>query len=781
MRKILLGLLLWSGMLSVTFAQNFVIFQQTQQQNILFNQNYINYTGSDQTREILNTLSAEWQKSIYQTEYTLFFSFELRVVQTGLNQYSLSMLGRNLNPLGDLLVSGFKINDLLLPDLFSFEAQLVNPNGTIRNQNRYSNVTTANTGTFFEVSMIDPLPMTGVQLRINNLRLSYSPQALQQFNQRIRMIRDYRNSHLSFYIQALKTASWNNIDSLESLKRIHFAATVAYKEFTQSNFQTLNADPEGKFQQSGELKYLIDFYQGALNSMSANAPALFYGKGLEQLKAGNNVLAGDYFRKSQMAVPAGYLPACIMQSRVLSNLGNADSASKLLSIYIGRIPDSLKSDAAQSAGMVFNALQSGMNSKMAVRNNTEALRLLGQSERICSGFQPLGCELTLQKNRKFVVDAGYKQCIGDAKVAAGSGDFSRAESHIKDAQNLLFKYPTLVSQPLLAEQTLLSIKQTQYDKLIISAKSAMNTDMPDQAFEQYQQALSIQKLHKVKPNPELTKSSKMACRAKLIKGFKILEIGLPTMKMAEARKIYEGLLSQVNFNDLQQDGEIKRWSSTLSKKLGSRECEEARSFLQAGEREARSLITAQHFGKAIEKYNQSLEMIRQWPYCGIDSIIVLKQMALLEPARKYEQLLQTASEEVRNGNYPKAFDLLNQSEELYAKEKLNNTGVSQPNREEWTISATTDPFFGYQVADYYYKAKDYQASFRLVKWAVQKGMSPKLTKDLQEKNGIALARKDHASKGNSPDAWVLSYTKGLEKKLKTFKKAYMKQWKSMEK
>jgi hypothetical protein len=219
----------------------------------------------------------------------------------------------------------------------------------------------------------------------------------------------------------------------------------------------------------------------------------------------------------------------------------------------------------------------------------------------------------------------------------------------------------------------------------------------------------------------------------------------------------------------------------LNQKLGNKECEEANAAINDILKTAKELENKNDFTAALAQYQKASSLIQTNKNCNIDSNSIYKQKQLIAPCVTYEKMLSDAQLEVNKTNYSKAIEYLDKATELYTTNKLETFNKPALNREEWAINQTNDIYFRYQIADYYYKQKDYTASLRLVKSAIDAGMNYKLTEDLQQKLGKSLANKDHASKTNSPKVWVLSYISGNEKKLKYFKSEYLKQWKLLEK
>ncbi len=768
--------------ISPVFSQNQIIFQQSQKQSILINEMYAQMTGSSEVRNILNILNTNNTKAYNKAEYSLGLYYDIRLIQTYQNNYNATLRLTNVATEGEVLVDGFSVSNNLIPDMFTFDIQLIMPNGFIRTQTHYDNIKPNMDGTLVNVNFMDTFYLAGASLRIVNLKLGYTYIIRQNLEKRIKLIKTYKSINPSEYNNNLKRQNWINIDSLESLQKIYTNANIFYKEIASENLQQLGADPDGKLTQLNELKNTLDQCNQQLTEMNSHAPTLYYQKGQEYIKNNNLILAEKYFIKSNTAQTTGFPPSLLQLAKIDFLNNKLDSASAKILKVKPLITDSLKPEMQLVATNIFNGYQTNISKNIIQKQYTNALSTLETSNKLCSTFLLANCDAQINKNKKTIIESTYNQYISEANTNYLAKNYMVAEEKTNAALKLTTDYPREISNPKLASDLYSKIKQSQYDAYIENGKKMSKNAYGDEnALAEFKKAKDIQDKNVVKTNPALPSLIKTSAKNIYIKKLNAIKTNLATTKLSDSKVQYNTVSQEINSFELASDVDIKKLMNELNQKLGNKECEEANAAINDILKTAKELENKNDFTAALAQYQKASSLIQSNKNCNIDSNSIYKQKQLIAPCVTYEKMLSDAQSEVNKTNYSKAIEYLDKATELYTTNKLETFNKPALNREEWAINQTNDIYFRYQIADYYYKQKDYTASLRLVKSAIDAGMNYKLTEDLQQKLGKALANKDHASKTNSPKVWVLSYISGNEKKLKYFKSEYLKQWKLLEK
>ena len=123
----------------ITFAsqsQNIILFQQTQQQNVLVNYNYVQMTRNDMTRQLVQGLANDIPKNIYNTEYTVNFNYDLRLLQVSSTLYNITMNRKPITVNGDVSIGHFRLDDVLMPDQYSFDMIIMMPGNYVMKKQR---------------------------------------------------------------------------------------------------------------------------------------------------------------------------------------------------------------------------------------------------------------------------------------------------------------------------------------------------------------------------------------------------------------------------------------------------------------------------------------------------------------------------------------------------------------------------------------------------------------------------------------------------------------------
>ncbi|MBI3235494.1 MAG: hypothetical protein HYZ42_15890, partial [Bacteroidetes bacterium] len=330
----------------------------------------------------------------------------------------------------------------------------------------------------------------------------------------------------------------------------------------------------------------------------------------------------------------------------------------------------------------------------------------------------------------------------------------------------------------------LKIKQQVYDKHIASGKSLAASDRLDQALTEYQNATKIQQQYGVKPNAQLPTLLKGIAKTINMRKLSMLKSQLPTMRLSEAKTQFQMINVDLNTYEITNDNDIKKITNELNQKLGNKECQEANEKIAEHINTAKDFEAKLKYTEAQSSYIKAINVALSLASCGIDTQSISKQKSRIAVCVQFETMLIDANNMVAKTDYNKAIEMLNNASNFQKNQKLDAFNIPALNLEEWTINNASDNFFKFQMADHLYRAKDYLGSLRVLKSSFVGGsrkMDYKLTKDLQENLGKAIANLDHRSKGNTPKIWVMTYMTGNEKELKYFKKAYLKQWKVLEK
>ncbi len=771
----------FAWMANRSFAQNIIIFQQAQQQNVLINYNYVQMTRNDMTRQVVQGLSNDIPKSLNTTEYTVNFNYYLRLLQVSNSLYNVTINRKPTTVNGDVAIGVFRLDDVLIPDQFSFDMQIILPGGIVRWQQHYQDVRSDADGLILNINNYDTFNMGGTVLKIQNLQLAYSSQAAADFTRRLAMIKAYRNSNPQYYINRLKQLPWGNIDSIGAVRQVFDQASLYNSEMNTVNFQQLGADPEGKIKSFSELNNLIVEYQQQMNIMNADAPALYYKKGLEQMAANNLEGATKSFNLCMGNNKMSHPSAFFQLAKIDYLQGRYDSSWEKLAMVHDRVPNTVEVEMLRLGSDLFYAYIDQAKKHINKKQYKDAIDKVTKARNPCFTLNFTNCTDTADYYNKLAWQGIYNQQVADASAALKMANYILAEEKAQDAKRTARNNPKEIPDTKKADEILGKLKQSEYDGLVATGKADMNiADKTEQALYELQAAQALQDKYTVVPHAELPKLLKAAQKIVSLKKLNTLKSSLATLNINDASKQYNTLSLEIINAGLAGDADIKKISTELSSKLGKKECDDAITDINTKIKTAKEFEKALNYTEANITYNAAIAIAHKEKHCRIDSTEIVTQRNAIASAVRYEALLTVAQKDLKEGAYFKVIEDLDQAAAYYNTQQLLNLNIPTSDKVDWALK-NPDASFQYYLADYFYKKSQIDNAFQILKSALSLGMDYKLTKDIQNKLGKDIANKDHQTRGNNPAVWIAHYIAEGENELKYFKKAYLKEWKALEK
>ncbi len=774
-------LICFAWIVDSSHSQNIIIFQQAQQQNVLVNYNYVQMTHNDFTRQIVQGLANDIPKNIYNTEYAVNFNYDLRLLQVSNTLYNITINRKPTTVNGDVAIGTFRLDDVLVPDLFSFDIQVILPGGYARWQQHYQDVKSATDGLILNINNYDTLNLGGAIIKINNLQLGYSTQALADFNRRLLVIKSYKTANPQYFVTRLKQLPWGNIDSLGAVRQVYDQATIYNREMSSANLQQLGADPEGKIQSFNELSKLIAEYQQQMNIMNADAPALYYKKGMDQMGASNYDGATKSFNLCLGANKMSQPNAFFQLAKIDYLQGRYDPSWEKLEMVHDRVPSNLEVEMLRLGSDLFNTYISQAKAHISKKQYKEAIEKVTKARNPCFTLNFTSCTDTADHYNKLAWQGIYNQQVADANAAMKMSNFILAEEKAQDAKRTARNNPKEITDTKKADEILGKLKQSEYDGLVSTGKADMTAaDKTEQALYELQAAQALQEKYTVKPSPELPKLLKAAHKIVSIKKLNSLKASLGTLSIAEASKQYNTISLEIINSGIAGDADIKKISAELSSKLGKKECDDAKTDIDNKIKTALEFEKALNYTEASSAYNTAIGIAIKEKHCRIDSADLAAARNRIAAGVRHEALLAVAETDLKEGTYFKVIEDLDQAAAYYKTQVLETLSIPFTDKIDWAIK-NPDASFHYYLADYYYKKSQIDNAFQMLKSSLSLGVDYRLTKDMQNHLGKDLANKDHQTRGNAPDVWMAHYIADGEKELKYFKKAYQKEWKALEK
>lgn len=199
---------------TLIFAQNQVIFQDNNPKTYAFRFN----GGGESNCEvnyIITPLAESYGRGNYNIEYQVGFNQSARITKTG-NQLTLTVDFQNIVCSGDVFYKAFNVGGVLIPSNLSFKLNLLNNQNQVVNNYNFDNKKIINGIADGGQATYKDSTNGTFKLQVINLKITYSKNALQQFDDRIAAINDYNFSlsQLDVNYQNLQVINLNDIDNI---------------------------------------------------------------------------------------------------------------------------------------------------------------------------------------------------------------------------------------------------------------------------------------------------------------------------------------------------------------------------------------------------------------------------------------------------------------------------------------------------------------------------------------------------------------------------------------
>lgn len=764
-------------------AQNQVIFQDNNPKTYAFRFNG-GGASNGEVNYIITRLAESYGRGNYNIEYQLGFNQSARITKAG-NQLTLTVDFQNIVCSGDIFYKAFNVGDVLIPSNLSFQVNLLNNQNQVVSNYNFDNVKIINGIADGGQATYKDSTNGTFKLQVVNLKLTYSKNAIQQFDDRIAAINDYNFSlsQLDINYQNLQVINLNDIDNIpnqnSTLQLIESNIAGIESKNIPQRLNLMAFDPGQFMMKFGSLKDQAFQKRMAMNQILSTLDANFYNKGLEFLVNGNGKAARNYFNRSTEVNPA-FAPANYQLAKmdfVEGNLQDAENRAK--DILYKMNPDPNTKQLTQE--LLHNVFVEYVNqatefNRKGMYNN--ALNLLQRAVAICKGMSGVVCDEKVFTEMNIAKKGIYESYLTDAKMFLQKNDLDKAEKAVYDAVTYQKNNDRELPDHLAADAVMKSIKQQRYNNFVSDSKIKIAQRDFSGALNNLNSATDLQREYNLTPIAEINKLKKEAAKPVV---FILVNDGLENVRsnqLQNARKIAKEAAEIQNNNGLADDKEVIKSLKSLQDKIFSQQCINAQNAFDNFVNKALQAAAKNEYINADNFYIDAERVMSDNAECALKIGTTKDDHLKLLPAATYQKLIYQTIDLQDNSNYQQAIDKYLEAGKYFINFEIQNFKLEHKDLYNFTVSNGKNGFLAF-VAEYYKEKKELDKSLDLYKELIKRNYPERRYKRPVYELGREFAKRDFAKNSKADFKKVsTAYANGMPE-LKYLTKGYRYQWRKL--
>lgn len=783
MKRIALLLIL---MLSAALApaQTQILYETNEAKSWLLT--YLPGTAEESQRvinEMLDVIGNAQPKPINQTKATFTVSENIRITRSQQTVNVFVAYG-NLVISGDVFYRGFDMTDVMVPSKYEFTGALYRDNNQLLAS--FNQARTAFTPPYSEVRFqyTDTAALPKYRFLVNPVMFYFDHQGRDRFRGKVQQVdlyyqaeTDLQNTHLRMDVinpalfEQLSSTNAQLQDIKRSLDQIGGASFWQALNIAAFDPRQLGARQAEALTRWQELKTRVDDAQSILHQS-------YYDKGATLFANGQKAEARRCFEQSLSYQPT-YGPSQLFLIRCDYDAGQYETAKQQM-IRLFTFPK-LDEGTHRSALAFCDALE-WVDMDMAARQLTdgkyvEALASVKKAEDFCKAIPAYTCNDTIELIRRDCHNGLYQKAVQQAEQQYRSKAYQEAEVKINEAIAYQQQHPTYIPDAKAALTLKEKIMAGQYEVAVRTGREKLKSGDYRSAFDLLALARDIELAWSVKKDAQLASLLRSAKLEVILLNLDEAEKSVTANQLPAARQQLLGAIEDQRAYNLLGEQRLNTRLEALKRSIFSQECANAQNEYDAHLASARSLISANDFIGAEEKYKDALQTAESKRDCGIDSeSATAGQQKMADPAT-YQRSLKQVATFVSCDQYEKAINEYLKLGEFYSSRSLSSFGlVHLPLHQYMTTKRYEFPLYGitWELSN-----NQPDAAYFLLQHLRKINLHPKLTKLQQTSLARSMALRDFKSEpGMNVKMRVAEYTLG-DKWYNVFKKEYLKQIKAI--
>ncbi len=766
------------------FAQVQLISQDQQPKSFLFRYEGLAVKRGSESSILISKIAEGENKPVNNVEYVISLVQADRVTRNG---YKINVTFEHSQIVcsGDMMYKGFNMGAFLIPSWINIHGNLIFGMRRITKPFTLDHIRVIGGQSEVGSIIITDSTLTNPMLQIVETHLIYSPADIQNFENRIGDIDNYyfTSSQLDGILPRIQSINTTEPgQAMLANTELLNAETLIEVADGNTFINTLNLrsfDPAGYLQKLANLK-TIDFQKRtALNMLSNAMDAAWYNKGIQALAAGDNINAIGFFNQS-LGVNPLYAPAAYRLARMAyegGNLNDAEDRSRRIMSIMNPDPETQRytMDLLNNIYTRYLNDASGFNNR---GNYDQALESYARARSMCETIRGMICSDQLSQGVQKSNLGIYMETMSDARSALNGGNYDAAERLAGQADSYRKANNIQVNSTDDPNTIYTPVQQGRYDKMVENGKSFYQKNQYQDALLRLDSADNYSNIYSVRLNNDAPSMKQDAAKRIVVGMIDDANDNVHSNHMREAKDNLDRINSLSSKYNLSGDEEITKGIRDIKSKMFSQDCLNAQKRADNWFDKGKNALAVHQYLEASDDFDNSIAVADSNSTCNLSANQARDERLNIAAPSTYQKLIREVMNLQNNAQYLPAISKYNDARTYYVKFDVMKYGLENPELCDFATSTNSNGFI-MRVADDYLSKKNLDKSLELYKLIIKRGTPPNYMKSSLESLGVQYALKDRpGSTIKDPSQAALKYTDG-DSKMKIFKNAFVKQWKSM--
>ncbi len=428
-------------------------------------------------------------------------------------------------------------------------------------------------------------------------------------------------------------------------------------------------------------------------------------------------------------------------------------------------------DAEDMLELVIDSYVNSAGRSIDKGNYTDAMKYFEKASVLCDSLGNESCNRKIKNCINSIRNNIYEEFIAKAEEYFKTGKSKFAEDFINKAKSYKNENLKEIKDTSQAENLIKQIKFVQYRKLINEAEFYYKEGYYEYAMKNLDGAEELEAKYKL-DKYVLEDSLRMKVAKPLI--HKIIEsanIKIWANSIDEVQDIFNVSLKMQEKNHLKNDSEVTKWINILNNKLQKKICENAQNDYDVLMFKASSSVIIKDFILAEQQYDNAINLANKNISCKLNATIAISNKSKYVPPANYQKLIFDSRYLYNAGNYSKFLTEYNAAESYFSLFKISDYGFKHIPLYEYIIQKDELKLL-YAGVQFYTDNSDFEKALNLLKYLKGKNYSSGLSRDLQEKLAVSLAKYDRSSKKKTTTKANISAYTSNSKWFRYFNKKY---------
>jgi tetratricopeptide (TPR) repeat protein len=404
----------------------------------------------------------------------------------------------------------------------------------------------------------------------------------------------------------------------------------------------------------------------------------------------------------------------------------------------------------------------------------KALECFGRASNLCDSIKDVICNDKIKNGINSIKNNVYEEFVTTARDLMKKGQTDIAEDFLDKAKSYRNSNKNEISDSSFADIILKNIKYSEYKRLIHAGKDYIKNDNLNYAFKSLDIADKLERKYGLEKDKNKDSLIKKAAKPAIIEKLKSCEIKIWGNELEAAEKIVrcsDGM--QVKYF-LKNDIEINHIMNDIKQKILNRKCSNDQDAYDLLIFKAKECIQKLDYIEAIKIYNDAVAMVYKHTECNLYVVKAYETKNRYQIPANYQMLKEEADNQYEKKDYYHFLKSYDAAESYYSLANINDYGLKHIalydlilNKDEYKLIIAGIQF--------YIDNSQHNNALNLLKYLKSKNYSSELTKNLQEKLAVSLAKNDNVIKNKNRAKENISTYTADSKWFKYFNKKYKRE------